>query len=52
MKYNGTDYNEQWVLRLALEEFVNHIANKGKKEAELTELWQLVHNAPRITVTT
>lgn len=45
MKYNGTDYNEQWVLRLSLEEFVKHIANKGKDERELKEVWNLIRDA-------
>lgn len=44
MVYNGTDYNEKWVLGLTLEQFIGHVANEGKSEAQLTQLWHLIQD--------
>lgn len=43
MIYNGTDYNEQWVLALTLEQFVNHVSVRGVDKRHLKIVYNLIH---------
>lgn len=51
MRYNGTDYNEQWVLSLTLEQFMNHISVQSVDKRHLETIYNIIHANNRQYVT-